>query len=51
MIVGEALVRIRIEFPADHANIVAASKAIGFRNHLVHRYDVVNDDELWAIVE
>lgn len=50
-IVGEVLVRIRMEFPEDHARIVAGSKAIGFRNHLHHRYHVVNDDEVWAIVE
>ncbi len=51
IIIGEALVRIRIEFPDEHAKLLAAAKAIGFRNHLVHRYNVVNDEEVWAIVE
>ena len=51
IIVGEALVRIRMEFPEEHANLLAAAKAINFRNHLVHRYNVVNDEEVWAIVE
>ncbi len=51
IIIGEALVKIRIEFPDEHAKLLAGAKAIGFRNDLVHRYNVVNDDEVWTIVE
>jgi uncharacterized protein with HEPN domain len=51
IILGEALVRVREDFPQAHAEIMHATKAIGFRNHLVHRYDVVDDEEVWKIVE
>ena len=50
-IMGEAMVRIRDQFPADHARLVAAAKLLGFRNHLVHRYDVVDDEEVWKVTE
>src|SRR5580700_11112566 len=50
-IMGEAMVRIRLDFPADHAKSVDATKVNGFRNHIVHRYDVVDDEEVWKIVE
>ena len=51
IIVGQALVRITIKFPDEHARLVAAAKAIQCRNHLVHRYNVGNDEEMWAIFE
>jgi uncharacterized protein with HEPN domain len=48
---GEAMVRLRDGFPAEHTRIVDATKVIGFRNHIVDRYDVVDDEEVWKIVE
>ena len=50
-IFGEAMVRIRVNFPDAYAQLADAPKVIQFRNLLTHRYDVVDDAQVWRIVE
>jgi uncharacterized protein with HEPN domain len=50
-IIGEAMVRVRQDFPSAYARLVDSTKVVNFRNHLVHRYDVVDDEEVWKLVE
>ena len=51
MIVGEALSRLMKIEPAVGSTITAARQIIGFRNILVHGYDVIRDREVWKILE
>lgn len=47
-IIGEAVNRIlkqNPEFP-----IVSARKIIGLRNQIIHAYDAISDENIWAIV-
>lgn len=48
-IIGEAARRVTPGFQAAHPTI-DWSGAIGFRNVIIHRYDQVNDREIWTIV-
>jgi uncharacterized protein with HEPN domain len=50
-IIGEAMVRVRQDFPSAYTKLMNSTKIVGFRNHLVHRYDVVDDEEVWKILE
>ena len=50
LVIGEALVRLRNEFPEILNNISDHTKIIGFRNVLVHGYDVVDDKTVWSAV-
>lgn len=49
-IIGEALVRLREEYPAILEQISDGEKIIGFRNVLVHGYDVIDDATVWSAV-
>ena len=51
MIVGEALNRLMKIEPAVTSTITAVRQIIGFRNILVHGYDVIRDREVWKILE
>lgn len=51
MIVGEALNRLMKIEPAIASRITAVRQIIGFRNVLVHGYDVIRDREVWKILE
>jgi len=52
LVIGESLVRIRDEAPLTADQISDISKIIGFRNVLVHGYDVIDDATVWsAIIE
>lgn len=50
-IVGEALSRIRREYPALADGITDADKIIGLRNVLAHGYDIIEYEILWDVVE
>lgn len=49
-IIGEALVRLRDEFPQVLSEISNTEQIIGFRNVLVHGYDVVDDTTVWSAI-
>ncbi len=49
-IVGEATARISQEFRGNHPGI-PWKDIIGLRNRLIHGYDAVDFDILWAIVQ
>jgi len=49
-IVGEALSRLRREFP-DHADAIPdIHKIVGLRNVLAHGYDVLDYEILWDVI-
>lgn len=50
-VIGEALVRIRAGFPETFGRISDAEKIIGFRNVLVHGYDMIDDATVWSAIE
>ncbi len=49
-VVGETASRVPEEFRARHAS-VPWRQTVGMRNRLIHGYDTVNFDILWAIIE
>jgi len=48
-IAGEAIKRIKDIDPEEH--IEYRDQIIGFRNILVHGYDIVDDDRIWSIIK
>ena len=46
-VIGEAVKRLSAEFRAAHTQVPWALMA-GMRDHLVHAYDLVDWDEVWA---
>ena len=46
-VIGEAVKRLSSEFRLSHAQVPWAAMA-GMRDHLVHAYDLVDWDEVWA---
>jgi uncharacterized protein with HEPN domain len=50
-IVGEALVRIRERDNDLFLSIPDAAKIVGLRNLIVHGYDSIDPEVLWAIIE
>ena len=50
-IIGEALVRLREDYPEVLNRIPDAEKIIGFRNVLVHGYDIIEDATVWSAIE
>jgi len=48
-IVGEAVKRIKDIDPQEH--IEYRDQIIGFRNILIHGYDIVNDGTIWLIIK
>jgi uncharacterized protein with HEPN domain len=50
IIIGEALNRLKQTDEEIFAAIANAPQIIGFRNILVHGYDVVSDQLVWGIV-
>ena len=49
-IVGEALNRLSREDPTVAARIPDVSRIVGFRNILVHGYDIVDDESVWTAI-
>lgn len=48
-IIGEAINRIlkqNPDFPIDHAR-----KIVGLRNQIIHAYDNISDENIWAIIQ
>ena len=50
-IIGEALVGLREDHPDLLKQISDAEKIIGFRNVLVHGYDIIEDATVWSAIE
>ena len=50
-IIGEALVRLRREQPELLESISEREKIIGFRNVLVHGYDMIEDATVWSAIK
>jgi uncharacterized protein with HEPN domain len=51
IIIGESLHRIHRFDPVMYNHIPHAERIIGFRNILVHGYDIVSDQLVWQIVQ
>ncbi len=50
-IIGEALRRMEIDFPAQFLQISDGRRIIDFRNILAHGYDAVSDEIVWSVTE
>lgn len=50
-IIGEALVQLREDYPDFLERISNKEKIIGFRNVLVHGYDIIDDATVWSAIE
>ena len=50
-IIGEALRRMRDEFPNEFFSISDGRKIIDFRNILTHGYDAISDEIVWNAIE
>jgi uncharacterized protein with HEPN domain len=50
-IIGEAVNRIKKIDPALVTRLSEYEKIIGFRNQLIHGYDIIDDEISWAAVE
>ena len=50
-IIGEALRRLRDEWPEDFEKIPMGHEIIGMRNRLIHGYDDVDDQIIWETIE
>jgi uncharacterized protein with HEPN domain len=51
IIIGEALNRIKQSAPTVYQQIPEADRIIGFRNIIVHGYDIVSDQLVWQIMQ
>lgn len=50
VVIGEALARLRREDPEMLEHISGSYRIIGFRNVLVHGYDIIDDSTVWSAV-
>lgn len=50
-IIGEALNRIRKADPTLAAQIPDIDKIVAFRNLVIHGYDLIRDEDVWAIIQ
>jgi uncharacterized protein with HEPN domain len=48
--IGEAMMRIKREYPETLERISGHYRIIGFRNVLVHGYDIIEDATVWSAV-
>jgi uncharacterized protein with HEPN domain len=51
LVIGEAMTRLKKEFPEILDKITDHEKVIGFRNVLVHGYDMVDDATVWSAIK
>ena len=49
-IIGEAMNRIITRDPSFEEKITNAKAIIGLRNHVIHSYDTISDESIWAIL-
>ncbi len=50
-IIGEAMNRLRKRFPEMISKIPDADKIIGFRNIIIHGYDIVSPNIIWSSIQ
>ena len=50
-VIGEALIRLRREYPELLEQISDTEQIIGFRNVLAHGYDVIEDATVWSAIK
>lgn len=50
-IIGEALARLRRDFPDEASTIPQIHRIIGLRNIIAHGYDVVDHLIIWDVIE
>ena len=50
-IIGEAFVRLKEDYPVLLERISDTEKIFGFRNVLVHGYDIIDDATIWSAIE
>jgi len=50
-IIGEAMVRLREADPEISSNVADVPRIIAFRNRLIHGYDSVDTERVWAIIK
>lgn len=50
-IIGEALRRLRTEFPDLYSQIPDSDQIIAFRNVIAHGYDIIDDELVWSIIK
>src|SRR4030042_1473232 len=51
MIIGEAMTRLKREFPEMVEKISDYEKIIAFRNILVHGYEIIDDATVWSAIK
>ncbi len=50
-IIGEAINRILTRDGAFEVKITGARSIVGLRNHVIHAYDNVSDENIWSICQ
>ena len=50
LVIGEAMTKLKKEHPEILDKIADHEKIIGFRNVLVHGYDVIDDATVWSAI-
>ena len=50
LVIGEAMIRLRREHSETLNRITDQEKIIGFRNVLVHGYDIIDDATVWSAI-
>ena len=51
LVIGEAMIRLKREHPETLNRITNQEKIIGFRNVLVHGYDIIDDATVWSAIK
>jgi uncharacterized protein with HEPN domain len=51
LVIGESMIRLKREHPEILDKITDHEKIIGFRNVLVHGYDMIDDATVWSAIK
>lgn len=51
LVIGEAMIRLKREHPEILDKITDHEKITGFRNVLVHGYDIIDDATVWSAIK